>query len=103
MPEANPKSEECMMEEEKHNTEGEGEGEEERVLEIERMSGSLNRKEGSQSVRNQVRKTRSQKESVKKISDEEDRKTVMLMENRKRKGRLGSGAELLGSRLLRAS
>ena len=57
------------------------------------MSGSLNRKEGSQSVRNQVRKTRNQKEIVmKKIPDEEDKKTVMLMENRKRKGRLGSGA-----------
>ena len=29
---------------------------------------------------------------MKKIPDEEDKKTVMLMENRKRKGRLGSGA-----------
>ena len=61
MPEANPKSEECMMEEEKPNTEGEGE----RVLEIERMSGSLNRKEGRKSVRTKVRKKSG------RISDEE--------------------------------
>ena len=44
VPKGNPKSEECMMEEEKPNTEGEG------VLESERISGSLSRKSVSQSV-----------------------------------------------------
>ena len=29
---------------------------------------------------------------MKKLPDEEDRKTVMMKESRKRKGRLGSGA-----------
>ena len=89
MPEAELRSEEPMKEEEKPVTEGE----EERVLEINRMSGSLIRKEAingeikvSQSVRTKVRKIRSQKEVVKKLPDEEDRKS------RKRKGRLGSGA-----------
>ena len=43
VPEANPKSEECMIEEVNHNTEGEG------ALESERMSGSLNRTEVSRS------------------------------------------------------
>ena len=47
-------------EEDKPITEGE-------VLEIQKMSGSLNRKEVGQSVRNQVRKTRSQKKFVKEI------------------------------------
>ena len=85
---ADLRSEESMMEEGKPITEGE----EERVLEIKRMSGSLSRNEVIQSVRTKVRKTRSQKEFIKKLPDKENRKTVKLMENSKKKGRLGFGA-----------
>ena len=59
---------------------------------METLSLGFRKTTSSHSVRNQVRKTRNQKEIVmKKIPDEEDKKTVMLMENMKRKGRLGSG------------
>ena len=78
VPEVELRSEESMKEEEKPVTEGE----EERVLEINRISGSLIRKEAinrvikvSQAVRTKVVKIRSQKEVVKKLPDEEDRKS----------------------------